>query len=256
MLRQLRKAIRVPGLPSGPNSIGPSPVATVRRSTGDPPMPRSPSRDLVDRFTGNRAISVTRICCGAGRTAWRSPPSGSQSAGCSSNSSGPHGRSPLTPTANSPTRMPRSTRIARHATIPSPRPPFFSNPFSVLNTHDRWHDLTCTKCHSGAAHHESVKKDLKDETACSTCHHDHQGREHSLVRMDDDHCTKCHKDLPAAHEKGETKFERSITGFAKKNGHPRIQSRSREANRGRPWSKRPSPDSARSSSPAFRRFWA
>lgn len=67
---------------------------------------------------------------------------------------------------------------------------------SVLDARGRWHDLTCTKCHAGPAHHASIANS-GDEWAnfhdrCSNCHHDHAGRTTSLTDISDDHCVRCH----------------------------------------------------------------
>lgn len=50
----------------------------------------------------------------------------------------------------------------------------------------------CVVCHKAPAH------DPKDPAAsqdCAACHHDHQGRNFSLVRLDDETCLNCHRDL-------------------------------------------------------------
>jgi hypothetical protein len=98
----------------------------------------------------------------------------------------------------------------------------------------RWTELDCRHCHMGPPHHiyqRSADKEF-DET-CRSCHHDHSGREFSLVRISDNHCTRCHSEL-AQHpyrgaqltksEKGseeyKPRYNGTITGFGKENGHP------------------------------------
>jgi hypothetical protein len=63
----------------------------------------------------------------------------------------------------------------------------------------RQSDQRCQACHSGGLHH-SRQQPL--ELACASCHHDHQGRDASLVRPGDQHCTQCHSGL-SAHTQGE-----------------------------------------------------
>jgi hypothetical protein len=53
----------------------------------------------------------------------------------------------------------------------------------------------CQACHAAPIHHASQSpKDL----ACAGCHHDHKGPDASLVRMTDQHCTRCHANLTAS----------------------------------------------------------
>lgn len=87
---------------------------------------------------------------------------------------------------------------------------------NVLNVQERWHSLTCTKCHAGPPHHATVK-DTAFHDRCSNCHHDHGGRDNSLVRISDEHCVRCHANLPEAHVAGTASYQ-NVTGFAA--GHP------------------------------------
>jgi hypothetical protein len=87
---------------------------------------------------------------------------------------------------------------------------------SILTARDRWHDLTCTKCHAGPAHHTAVA-DTSFHDRCSNCHHDHAGRTASLTRISDEHCVRCHQNLPAAHVSGQPGYQ-NVTSFAA--GHP------------------------------------
>lgn len=184
-------------------------------------MPRSPSRDLVDRFAGNRgyfhrADPLRRWKNGVALAAlgltlgWLlvefALPSRAESAHSHGELANPHAAFD-------------ANCEACHR--PHSAGEFFSNPLSAFNANARWHDLTCTKCHAGPPHHASVK-DSHSHEQCSSCHHDHQGRDHSLTRIADRHCTECHENLPAAHVEGRTAFAPKVTGFAK--DHPDFRS--------------------------------
>lgn len=87
-------------------------------------------------------------------------------------------------------------------------------PMSVLQVRDRWHDLTCERCHAGPAHHASVKPPGEQfQNDCASCHHDHNGRDASLTRMSDEHCSVCHANLKQNHAAGATQYENTITSF-------------------------------------------
>src|SRR5437867_8757359 len=107
-------------------------------------MPRSPSRDLVDRFTGNRGYfhesdGLRRWKNGVALAAlglivgWLAV-----ELGLSSRAGPVHSRGEL---AN-----PHAAFDANCAACHAGHSPgeFLANPASVF--HDRWHDLTCTKC--------------------------------------------------------------------------------------------------------------
>lgn len=72
-------------------------------------------------------------------------------------------------------------------------------------------DLQCQQCHSGAVHHETAKEE--STASCAGCHHDHQGRDFSLVKLADGNCTSCHANL-AANTKGTPRWEAKVTAFA------------------------------------------
>src|SRR5262249_36592933 len=71
---------------------------------------------------------------------------------------------------------------------------------------------------------------------CSNCHHDHQGRLNSLVRLNDADCTKCHSDLGKWHDaaqsqtkaRGEQPYQNKITKFTTE--HPDFRSLNIEKN--------------------------
>jgi hypothetical protein len=81
----------------------------------------------------------------------------------------------------------------------------------------------CQSCHGAGIHH-SRQDPL--ELACAGCHHDHQGRDASLVQLADVHCTQCHSQLAAHIQGGQPSgaVER-ITGFNSADGaHPEFRS--------------------------------
>lgn len=190
-------------------------------------MPRSSSRDVVDRFSGNRgyfhrsdslrhwknllALGAVGLVFG-----WFVVELALPGRAASAHS---HGE-----LANPHAAFDSNCQACHRSHSAGD---FLSNPASAFDAHSRWHDLTCTKCHAGPAHHAAVK-DASFHEQCSNCHHDHQGRNVSLVRMDDRHCTKCHQNLPDAHSKGETTFAKSVTSFS--GDHPEF--RSLKVNRG------------------------
>jgi hypothetical protein len=79
-------------------------------------------------------------------------------------------------------------------------------------------DGNCKNCHAGPTHHAVQEP---ESPACASCHHEHQGRDASLVRIGDEHCTKCHNDLKDGHLKGgrEPTCAREVTRFDA-SGHP------------------------------------
>lgn len=184
-------------------------------------MPRSPSRDVVDRFTGNRgyfhradplrrwknnvAIGAVFLVLG-----WLFVEFAMGERAANAHT---HGE-----LANPHAAFDSNCQACHkeHSTGD-----FLSNPLSLFRTEDRWHDLTCTKCHAGPAHHGSAQ-DKSFHDRCSNCHHDHNGRVFSLVKMDDSHCVNCHADLPMANQKAVSPFASAITGFSK--DHPDFQS--------------------------------
>lgn len=93
---------------------------------------------------------------------------------------------------------------------------------NLLKPRERWHDLTCNKCHSGPAHHLSLNKEgAKHHETCSNCHHDHEGRLNSLVRLNDADCTKCHADL-SKWTAAKPAYEEKVTNFV--TNHPPFRS--------------------------------
>lgn len=57
-------------------------------------------------------------------------------------------------------------------------------------------DARCQECHAGPAHHANISPSSPHGVeSCGGCHQDHQGAEASLLRMGDEHCTRCHARL-------------------------------------------------------------
>lgn len=98
-------------------------------------------------------------------------------------------------------------------------------PFSPISGDAAFHSSTdavlsqrCTTCHAGAVHH----RDQVPELACASCHREHRGRDASLVRIPDGHCTQCHGNLAAHLKSGaKTVFQNAVTRFDK-DSHPQF----------------------------------
>jgi predicted CXXCH cytochrome family protein len=58
-------------------------------------------------------------------------------------------------------------------------------------------EAKCLQCHAAPNHHnESLAPDKAHRVAsCGSCHQEHRGSDASLVRMDDQNCTRCHANL-------------------------------------------------------------
>lgn len=84
---------------------------------------------------------------------------------------------------------------------------------SVLAPELRWLDLNCQSCHAVPDHHADAIWKRSPSNSCASCHHDHQGRTNSLVRIADSHCLQCHANLNEHHDKGKSAFASSVTGF-------------------------------------------
>ena len=171
-------------------------------------MPRSPSRDLSDRFIGSRRYfrhrtlvekwkyRLSRIALVA-LAAW----------------------AVVTFSFKSPTTDYQASHGALadvHAAWDTQCDACHKNkPGISLDAHAKWHELTCQKCHAAPAHHASIAADDAVNT-CSSCHHDHKGRANSLVKLTDPHCVRCHSNL-ASHT-----FATKVTNFAE--DHPPFRS--------------------------------
>lgn len=188
-------------------------------------MPRSPSRDLSDRFIGKRGYFrrpdglrrakyavgwVALIAAGAWGVVDLVKPAQRVQYSHS------HGR-----LANVHAAFDYNCEACHKAQGLS------FNPLDVFTAHDRWHDMTCEKCHAGPAHHASANREALDfHNRCSSCHHDHNGPLNSLVRLADKDCNQCHLDLAKYHDpaksKSGTPYENKITNFV--TDHPEFRS--------------------------------
>lgn len=183
-------------------------------------MPRSPSRDLSDRFTGNRryfgrsewlrrdryflaAVALVLACCWAVAD-FTGPPKLQYA----------HTHGPLA----SPHAAWENDCSACHRG----HSPSELSPNSVFHARDRWQDMTCEKCHSGALHNARfTAESYAYHAQCSNCHRDHAGRDVSLVRLADSVCTHCHANLTADRMLGTPKCEAKVTDFVK--DHPEFR---------------------------------
>jgi hypothetical protein len=75
-------------------------------------------------------------------------------------------------------------------------------------------DERCRNCHAGAPHHPTAST-MAD--GCADCHHEHAGRNASLVRLPDFNCVECHANL-AEHSAAKPVY-RNVEGFDL-NHHP------------------------------------
>ncbi|MBN9518686.1 hypothetical protein J0H58_09235 [bacterium] len=181
-------------------------------------MPRSPSRDRSDRFTGFRGYV-------------REPDRYARAKSAALLSAGVLVGLWLVVEA----AHPRAAAFHTHGELANPHAAWDQNcaachkqhgisDFSlstVLNAQDRWHDLTCTKCHAGPSHHQTMDAEgVAFHDKCSNCHHDHAGRTASLTRIADHHCVRCHENLPG-HTSGPTNYEKTVTSFA--SAHPEFK---------------------------------
>ncbi|MBA4189552.1 MAG: hypothetical protein C0467_16325 [Planctomycetaceae bacterium] len=183
-------------------------------------MPRSPSRDLSDRFTGNRRYfhrsewmrrdrfllsAVAFVLAGLWAVADIAAP---EKVAYSFS----HG-----PLAN-PHAAWENDCAACHVGFSTSD---FS-PLSVFNTRQRWQAMTCEKCHAGAPHNANLTASGREFHAqCSNCHHDHSGKDFSLVRLADSSCTRCHANLAANQATGNPNCAAKITGFT--TDHPEFR---------------------------------
>ncbi|VTR92293.1 Uncharacterized protein OS=Isosphaera pallida (strain ATCC 43644 / DSM 9630 / IS1B) GN=Isop_3162 PE=4 SV=1: Cytochrome_C7 [Gemmata massiliana] len=195
-------------------------------------MPRSPSRDLSDRFTGKRGYFRRPDALRRGKIAlgWMAL-----------FAAGAWAAVDFVKPAQ------RVQYAHSHGPLANPHASFDDNcaachvahglkdlgPVSVFNARARWHDLTCEKCHSGPGHHDSANADARAfHDRCSNCHHDHNGRLSSLVRLADKDCNQCHANLGKWHEANKSKagkpYQNEITNFVK--DHPEFRSLDTSAN--------------------------
>jgi hypothetical protein len=95
-------------------------------------------------------------------------------------------------------------------------------PVSLFRAGERWHTVTCEKCHTGPAHHASVNAEgAAFHARCANCHHDHDGQSKLLARVADQQCVRCHKNLPAHHTNSASAISATVTSFAR--DHPEFR---------------------------------
>ncbi len=190
-------------------------------------MPRSPSRDLADRYAGNRryfrrwtaldrwkvALAVAALVAGLGWAA--------------ADYLGVPGRFAAYQHTHGPVASVHAAWDNNCAACHKQHAPGELG-VSVLDAGTRWRDFTCEKCHAGAAftgpdpsapdaakgHHATAKWPAGADQTCGNCHHDHNGRDFSLVRLSDAACTQCHADLAAHHVAGRSVYANRIIDFA------------------------------------------
>jgi hypothetical protein len=177
-------------------------------------MPRSASRDLADRFSGNRRYfrnwtRIERWKLGLSLMAFVAVmgwAAASYFARSRFDYQATHGGL-------------ASVHAAWNHQCDACHVPNVSDTY-LLDAHTRWNTFTCEKCHAGPAHADNMAADYKLQN-CADCHRDHQGAAHSLVRLSDDSCTACHGEL-AKYAKTASKIAQKVTSFA--NDHPEFTS--------------------------------
>ena len=117
-----------------------------------------------------------------------------------------------------------------------------------MQTHERWHAFRCESCHAGptadpknyAPHYSAMASDyLKNDPIarnCSSCHHEHRGRDSAIAHVADADCVRCHRDLNRLHVKDPPPEARvpvaNITAFHKDHPEFRLLSTGRPPKRG------------------------
>src|SRR5262245_38813090 len=141
-------------------------------------MPRSPSRDLSDRYIGKRGYFRTPDAIRKGKYLLAAVAlifaGGWAAVDIFMPVRTAYGHT------HGPLASPHAAFDDNCAACHAPQT-FVANPFAIFHARERWHDLTCGKCHAGPndpgfAHHASASEDAKNfHNTCSNCHHDHQG---------------------------------------------------------------------------------
>lgn len=176
-------------------------------------MPRSPSRDRSDRFTGNRGYFHRP----SGLARWKLGLSLLAVAAVGGWVVCEVAFPEVVATAH--THGPLSSAHARWddscATCHAGFSPADVRLGSLLQPRDRWHALTCGKCHAVGEHHPTTTAaDAAFHADCANCHHEHGGRSNSLTRLSDEHCVRCHADLAPHHVTGTPAVNPRVRGFA------------------------------------------
>ncbi|HEY1187602.1 MAG TPA: hypothetical protein VGE74_08080 [Gemmata sp.] len=192
-------------------------------------MPRSPSRDLSDRFTGRRGYFRSPDAFRRGRRALTVVALLAAGAWAAVDVAKPAQRVQYSHSHGRLAEVHAAFEYNCEACHKAHRVSL--NPLDAFKARDRWHDLTCEKCHAGPPHHVAVNdKALAFHNRCSNCHHDHEGRSGSLVRLADKDCNWCHADLgkyyvpeqSVTKTHGEPPFANAVTNFVK--DHPEFRS--------------------------------
>ncbi len=125
------------------------------------------------------------------------------------------------------------------------KPPSQRASSGLFDPQSRWMALECQTCHRGPEHHrdmiwpsdwpaQNTGDPLSNDAECAACHHDHNGKNFSLVRLSDDHCLKCHADLAKSHKTGSPAFALKVENFHDPaGGHPefrKIENEKKEPN--------------------------
>ena len=99
-------------------------------------------------------------------------------------------------------------------------------PFSPISdqnlfmNHPATADQKCVDCHDqykvvANDHYKKIEPGSNQLVSCGGCHRDHLGRDISLVRLPDNDCTSCHKDLKNHFKAGDNiVFANAVTSFA------------------------------------------
>lgn len=187
-------------------------------------MPRSPARDLSDRYDKNRGYFRNRDWLWRWRVTLSGVAIGLVALWAAADIVEPK----LTAYGHTHGRLANvhAAYDDNCAACHVPHSPREVSLSSVLRPRDRWHDFTCEKCHAGPAHHaSSTEAGQKHHQMCSNCHHDHEGRLNSLVRLSDADCTKCHANLAewtVAAKAATPPYAAKVTNFV--TDHPEFRS--------------------------------
>jgi hypothetical protein len=86
-------------------------------------------------------------------------------------------------------------------------------------------DARCQQCHIGPIHHATQ---FPRNPSCASCHHEHNGRDASLVKIADRHCTQCHGNLELGHTIGEPNpdIDQTVPRFDAKS-HPEFRAKAK-----------------------------
>ncbi|MBN9118122.1 MAG: hypothetical protein J0I06_02985 [Planctomycetes bacterium] len=183
-------------------------------------MPRSPSRDLSDPHDGGRGyfhrpggITRAKLALAAVGLAlvfgWAAVDAGYPSRAATAHSPGP-------------LASPHAAWDANCAACHVGFSVTDFGPVSVFRAGERWHAVTCEKCHAGPAHHSTVDAEgAAFHARCANCHHDHDGRQNALARVADAQCVRCHENLSAHHANGGGPVGATVTAFSR--DHPEFR---------------------------------